>query len=191
MTTMRVTASGIFLGQLNQNVWHFNNPDGGLTHDQVKQEVLDNFIFYLRNLQNAGYSWTSMIVQKVDGTPDLPTVYSLSGQAGVFSGAGAHVCLAALFSIRTPQPGRHGHGRFYMGGVHGSSVVDSVMPSATLTNYQSKAASIVARFKVGGAGPLQLVVCRRSNPADKFFMTDIVVRPVFGIQRRRNIGVGA
>lgn len=189
MSIMRVTLSGIFVGQGCQNVLHFENPDGALNHEAIRNDIANFFLVSLRNLQNIGYVWTQIKVQTVSPATDVATVWPISSP-GVFSGDGAHVSLAALFSIRTNTPGRQGHGRFYMAGVHVTSVINSVMPAATQTSYATRAGEIVARYKSGGTGPITLGVCPRLTPSDFKAMVAIVVRPVLGIQRRRNIGVG-
>ena len=77
-----------------------------------------------------------------------------------------------------------------MFGVHQDSVLNGQVQSSALGAYQTAANNIVARYTAGGSGPIQFGVCPRSNPADFKTVTAIVARPVFGVQRRRNIGVG-
>lgn len=190
MSTMRVILSGVILAQRCQNVLHFWNPDDTQTHDNIRDELIANWLPIVRNVQNANWRWTEISVQRVSGTPDIATVYPLSGNAGSLSGAPAVTVIAILFSIRTAVPGRHGHGRFYLPGVHGESVSNSVPESGALSAFQGAANALVARYGASGTGPINLVVVPRATPSDTHFCTAIVVRPTFGVQRRRNIGVG-
>lgn len=190
MSIHRVIFTATMLGQRFQNVLHFENPDGALSNAAMRDELLTNFVARLRNLQNNALVWQSMSIQKVDGVPDEAEVFILSGHVGSLVGNPAPTVLCGLFSIRTGVAGRRGHGRFYMFGVHGDSVANSVVQSGALAAYVTEANFITNRFKGGGSGPITLGVCPRSNPGDFLSMTNLIPRPVFGIQRRRNIGVG-
>lgn len=191
MSKMRVVITGLILGQRCQNVLHFDNPDGGLNDAQVRDEILANFVARLRNVQNAGLSYTELTVQKVDPPAAPISVFPLAGANGSLAGAAAPPVLAALCSIRTAVAGRHGHGRFYGFGVHGESVSNGAFQAGALAAWQGEANFIVGRFGSGGTGPLRLGVAPRSDPTAFITCTSIVVRATFGIQRRRNIGVGS
>jgi hypothetical protein len=192
MAIMRVTFTGTYLGQRCQNVLHFLNPDGALTDVEIREELLGNFVIPLRSLQNNQATWTVMQVQRVDGTPTVPSVFALSGHVGSLSGDGAPSFLAALVRIVTGVSGRHGHGRFYIWGVHGASVANGVFQSGALSAYGTTMATMTNRFKLGGGtGPIQMGVAPRSTPTDFIGMSSLVVPSIFGVQRRRNIGVGA
>ena len=191
MAIMRVTLSGTYLGQLCQNVIHFHNPDRALTDVQVREEILGNLVIPIRSLQNNQATWTVMTVQKVDGTPDTPSVFALSGHVGSLSGGGAPSFLAAVVRIKTATAGRHGHGRFYVWGVHGASVSNGVFESGAFSAYGTTFGTMTNRFKAGGTGPLVMGVAPRASPGDFIQMTALVVPSIFGVQRRRNIGVGS
>src|SRR6266478_6455767 len=190
MSVMRVIMDGLYLAKKCQNVLHFNNPDGASSHENIRDELIAHWLPILRNMQNNGLSYTQVSIQTVSSPPDVASLFPLSGQSGALSGAGAPSVLCGLFSIRTSFPGRHGHGRFYSFGVHQDSVLNGVFQSGALAAYVTAANSLVDRYKTGGTGPITLVVCPRADPSSFHPMTAIIVRPVFGIQRRRNIGVG-
>jgi len=190
MAVMRVTLSGTYLGQLCQNVIHFHNPDGALDDVAVREEILGNLVIPIRSLQNNQATWQVMQVQKVDGTPSTPSVFPLSGHVGSLSGSGSPPFIAALVRIKTAFAGRHGHGRFYVWGVHGASVGNGVFESGAYSAYGTTFNTMTNRFKTGGTGPLVMVVCPRSDPVNFHPMTALVVPNIFGVQRRRNIGVG-
>lgn len=193
MTIERVIITGLYHGQRIQNVLHFKNQDGTLTPFQVADEVKTNFVTQLKALQNFHYQYQYISVQAVDtSTPAPPFQQSILGFTGDFSGQGYHNAIAAIFSIRTAISARRGRGRFYMGGVHGASVVDSIMEAGASGAYATKAAILTARFKLGGTGPLVLGVFPRNSTssADFVSMVQLIHREIFGVQRRRNIGVG-
>lgn len=190
MAIMRVTLSGTYLGQLCQNVIHFSNPDRALNDAAVREEVLGSLVIPIRSLQNNQATWTVMTVQKVDGPADTPSVFALSGHVGSLSGGGAPSFLAAVVRIKTATAGRHGHGRFYIWGVHGASVANGVFEGGAFSAYGTTMATMTNRFKTGGTGPLIMGVAPRSSPTSFLAMTALVVPSIFGVQRRRNIGVG-
>jgi hypothetical protein len=190
MSTMRITLAGTIFDQRCVNVLHFNNPDGGLSHVQIRDVLIAQWLFHVRDIQNVNFVWRDMTVQKVDGTPDTPTVFPLSDQQGALTGTAAHPSLAALFSVRTAFAGRKGRGRFYVPGVHQESVLNGrVHPNAVIA-YNTVANDLVARFGASGSQAIKLVVCPRIDPTDIHTCVTILARSVFGIQRRRNIGVG-
>jgi len=190
MRVFRVVITGIVLAQRCQNVLHFIDNSDSKTEDNVKDEINANFRNQLTNLQNFNMNYSDMSVQIIHPAIQPMVLYPLTGQHGALSGAPAPPVLCALFSIRTATAGRHGHGRFYMFGVHGESVLNGIVEPGAYSAYQTAAANLTNRFKSGGTGPIQLAVVPRNNPSAAKPCTAIVVRQQFGIQRRRNIGVG-
>ena len=191
MSTMRLTITATYLGQRIQNVIHFRNPDGSLTHEQCKDAYQTGYWANIKNVLNAGFVETEVRVQKVSGTPDTPTVWPIAGQHGSLSGGGAPSFVAGLIQVKTASAGRHGHGRIYQGGVHGESLSNGVFQVDAWSAWQTYVANIQNYFKNGGSGPMVMCVCSRSDPNTTIDMTALVVPQIFGVQRRRNIGVGA
>jgi len=169
---------------------HFATGSGTFTETDVYNEFTANWMAPLRNLQNNGLSYTELAVQRIDPPVGALIQFPIVGTNGVLSGAAAPPVLCGLFSIRTAASGRSGHGRFYMFGVHGESVANGVVESGAYAAYQGVAVNLTNRFKQGGTGPMVLVVLPRTNPTNYKAMVSVVVRRQFGIQRRRNIGVG-
>lgn len=190
MSIVRVITSQSLWGQLVQNVMHFQNPDGALSALEIKDEVFTSLWTRLRNHQNTNLIYNSMSVQIVDSSGHSPDVFSLGGLHGSLDGDSYHPSIAVLFSIQTAFGGRHGHGRFYMCGLHFDFIEHGVIRPDIFALYQGDATFIANRFKSGGSGPLTLGVCPRSDPSDFKGMTDLIAKPTVGIQRRRNIGVG-
>jgi len=191
MSKHRITLSGTILGQKCQNVIHVNNPDGALNNTAIKNEINSNFVTPLRNVQNAGALWTQMAIADADPASGVPEEIFIIGGAGSLAGAPALPFVAGVFSIRTGTGGRHGHGRFYLWGVHGASIANGAFETNAYNSYVTNANGITARFKTGGTGPLTMGVMPRGQPENFIPMTNLVVRSIFGVQRRRNYGVGS
>jgi hypothetical protein len=190
MSVVRVVMTGTMLGQRMQNVLHFLNPDGALSNFAISEELKPNWITVLRSAQNNTLAWTQITVQKVDAPAGPIDVFPITAAPGSLVGEPAPTALCPLVSIRTQTPGRAGHGRFYIFGMHRESILNGQFQPDALNFYKVQVAQIENRYKAGGSGPITLGVCSRANPGDIKLMTALIVRPIFGIQRRRNIGVG-
>lgn len=191
MAQWRVIISATVYGQLCQNVLNFLTDVGfGTDEEDVKDNVLAQWVSEVRNVQNANTIYTTIGVQRIDVLQPLQ-VFSISGTVGSLAGAAAPTFTCGVFSIRTASAGRAGHGRFYMFGVHMESILTGALHPAAYAQYQTVAANLTTRFCTGGTQPLLLGVTSRTNPvADFKGSTVILARQIFGVQRRRNIGVG-
>lgn len=190
MSIHRVTLTATYFNQRIQNVLHFKMLDGAMTDAQILDEVKTNFVQQLKALQNIGLLYQTISTQRISGNPSVPSILSIVGFTGDLAGPGYHPSIAGIFSIRTAMFGRHGHGRFYLGGVHGQSVLNGVFETNAFAAYTVKAGLLTSRYKVAGTGPLILGVMPPNQPNNFVDMTELRVMPTFGIQRRRNIGVG-
>ena len=191
MAVWRVTITATSLGQRYQNVLHFATATTPFTDQNVKDEVRNQWIPVIWQLQNQALVYVSITTQQLAPTLQPAIVWPITGAGGGLSGKIAHPSLAGLFSLRSAATGRRGRGRFYLFGVHDDSHLNGVVQTCAYTDYQVKAASLKARFCQGGSGPMLLVIAPRNNPSNYVACTDIIVKPTFGIQRRRNVGVGS
>lgn len=189
MSVYRVTLTGKLLEQRLQNVLHF--ADRGLTQmtpDEVIDELLAGWLPILRNLQNNQFQTVGIKVQQLTPSLLIPVERAVSNQAGSLAGDPAPLFVSALFSLRTAVPGRTGRGRFYMAGVHGPSMVNG--KNGAMSSYIPRALDLQNRYGAFGNGALVLVICNRVNPLPAKTVTQIIARDIWGVQRRRNIGVG-
>jgi len=192
MTIERVTLYSISLGQHYQNVLHFLNPDGATSHFNISEELKPNWISVIRNVQNNQLTWYQIDVQRVDIAGQPIDRFPMDAAAGSLSGNIAPAVLCPLVSIRTGVGGRTGHGRVYMPGLHGASVANGGWESGALAAWAAKVALLQARYKSGGTAPITLGVYPRNVHDSTAFKsaTSLVLQNIFGVQRRRNIGVG-
>jgi len=191
MSEHRITLTGLYWGNTIQNVVHVLNADGTLDAAAIFTEFTNNWINVVRAQQMTTFTWTSITEQRVDvtGIPPNSTSLSLAGQ--VAGSEGIQSVLAVIFSFRTGFAGRRGRGRIYIAGNRTDAVTGNVLNSGNLAAWVGVANTIKARFKSGGTGPLVLLV-REHNATGSIGhpVTDIVVRNRWGVQRRRNTGVG-
>lgn len=183
--------TGYMLNQKMQNVLHFSDQGTAVTEQEMSLLMENSFIGIIRNLQNNGFRWRQIAVSYNGGSGfSVPSIRDVD-IPGVLSGASAHPSICGLFSLRTSVPGRHGRGRFYMPGVHNESVANGVHEPFSFTGYVSRAGDLRNVFAVGGSSNIRMVVQNRLSNAPGPLVTNIIARNEWGIQRRRNIGVGS
>lgn len=190
MSIIRAITNQTYYGQLIQNVMHFRNPDGALSNLACKNEIFGNLWTVLKSNTNQNLIYSTMSIQQIDPTTTPAEVFTIGPNTGSLIGGGYASFAAVLFSIRTNSPGRHGHGRFYMCGIHGDWVANGLLRADVHSLLAGNATTITGRFKDGGTGPLALGVCPRNDPASFIPMSALICRQVLGVQRRRNLGVG-
>jgi len=191
MSEHRITLTGLYWGNTIQNVVHVLNPDGALDAPGIFTEFTNNWINVIKAKQMNTFHWTSITEQIVDtaGIPPNTTALSIAGD-GV-GNEGLQSVLAVILSFRTSFAGRAGRGRIYIAGVKADAVETNVLRPSTFTDYQTIATTLTARFKSGGSGPLTLLVRKHSGAgALGHPVSDIICRNRWGVQRRRNTGVG-
>lgn len=191
MSTERVTITATFFGQTIQNVIHCNNPDGALTGPQVAAEFRDNWINNVRTQQCQSLVYRSVLVQRLPALANVPYTLGVS-IAGVFGDDPMHPCLCMIFRLHTQRAGKHGRGRLYIAGNRGTGTVGAagLVNAGNLAVWVALAATLEARFKSGGSGPLTIGVWDKSAGGTLSLIDGITCPNRVGIQRRRNIGVG-
>jgi hypothetical protein len=191
----KVTISSIYLAQLTQNVMNFSSATGaGGTATGLATDLSNNWVENMRFLQNQNLSYTIISAQEMLPVPLVPIVLDISTKVGTLAGNGYHPSIAAIFAFLTFDPSRRGRGRYYMGGVHAASVgTNGLVQSTALGQYVATATILKNRYSDGGSSIYRLCVGPRTyNDVNNYQATQtILARNYFGIQRKRNINVGA
>jgi hypothetical protein len=190
MGLWRATISGTFYDQVCQNVLHFHAADAPNQGEALTIELRDHWMIEMQSCQNQNFSWRRIAVQDITTSGNPVLVTDIAPIAGILTGAGAHPSLAVVFSLRTAIPTKAGRGRFYMPGVHGQSILNGrVEPNAQIV-FNGAATNLLARYGPSASSAFSLKVVPRSDPSAHKQVINILARGVFGIQRKRNIGVG-
>lgn len=192
MSYVRVTFTQNITGQILQNVVHFLNPDGLQTHQQIKDELLANWITPMRTHQVNTCFWTNIEVRDMTGPTPAVTQFALGQLAGAFTGTGQHICIGYCLQLRSGLVGRHNRGRIYMPGSRGDYTTNNQLNTTGVTNLTTWATGVKGRYVgPGQASPLSLVIWHKDSPGrTPTIVTDIQPRTTLGVQRRRNIGTG-
>jgi hypothetical protein len=187
----RCTITAVQHGSTVQNVIHLRKFDP-LSTDLVNLGPLlvTEWINQVRGQQVNLLKYVNVMVQQVDPLGQaFNTPVSILGN--IPTGAGYPTFAAVILSMKTGDPGRRGRGRVYMGGLRLDTGNNNTVENSTLIAWQNICAAIMARFGPGGtAGGWQLGVCSRADPTDFKPVVQLAPRATFGVQRRRNTGVG-
>jgi hypothetical protein len=177
-----------------QNVVHFENPDGGLTHAQINTELQTNWIGPLKNLHNNNFTWVQLEITTLSSGTTTTDVFPVASGQGAQSGDAAPPFVSAVLKITTAFPGRKGRGRIFIPGLSIGTFGDrgKLTPGSYAAFQTTFLNSFRARYLPGGTANLWLGVTNRGSSAHLDFhqATGIDVRIYAGVQRRRNYFVG-
>jgi hypothetical protein len=187
----RVTITAVQHGSTIQNVVHMWKPEPEPNALQLLgPSVVTNWINVVRGQQVNLLKYTNVMVQQVDPLGQgFNTATSILGN--IPTGTGYPTFAAIILSFKTATPGRRGRGRVYMGGLRLDGGNNNTVEANTLLAWQTISATLKAKW-TGGTPETgwNLVVIPRNDPTSHKFVIDIAPRSTFGVQRRRNTGVG-
>lgn len=197
------TVTGVYLGQLIENVLMFRERTGASTNAEIAASTQS---FWTSFRKMFAPSFTLTYIQSKRMTPialDTQFVAPVPGEnAGGDDGEGTNCTVAVVVTLRTGTAGKRHRGRVYLGcsslSRHTSN--DTRMSAAGLANYNAVWDEILGKFDdaTGTDEHLALGIYSRviggTNPytvAGWQAVTQAVVQPILGNQRRRRPGVGA
>lgn len=188
---LRIVATMLLYGQVCQNVMHFFNPDGALSLSAAADEFQNQWITNVKPRQIGNVQWTKIQVYNLSNPVLAPFEKSIN-----ILGTNSTTTLSRTFDcfvlkVQTAIAGRHGHGRIYLPGLHEGFLSNGLFQQSQVDAWATQLAIIKARF-IGppAAGPMTLAVREKAAPHTMTLATNILLRNIPGVQRRRNIGVG-
>lgn len=177
-----------------QNVVHFNNPDGALTHAAMAAELITHWITPLLALHNNNFVWVQLEITELGSGPSLTDTFPIASGQGSQAGDAAPPFVSAVIKLSSAVPGRKGRGRIFLPGLSIGTFGDrGRLTPGSYSGFQTLFLNgWRAKFIIGGSGPLQLVITNRTPTAhaDWVHVTGLDVRNYAGVQRRRNYFVG-
>lgn len=195
MSVERVTMSCKVLGQITQNVVHFENLDGALTPAQIVTELTTtgggHWIDSFRGAQHTSAEWYDIEVRRLATTtaPYHATI-SMFGTGSSLS-AGDHPSIGAVLQFRTLVAGRHGRGRMFIPGCSSAGMGNGAVTPSALAARAPFILAMENRYCHGVGSPgLSLVICPHGDVSSIIHVDSIVQRSLLGHQRRRQIGTG-
>lgn len=192
MAVNRVTTTALYNNaSVVQNVFHFLNPDGFLSNQQICLEIRDNWIAIVKNLAAASCVWTNIRSERIDQVVNPAAANLAVNIAGTGNSNTPHVCLAFIIRLQTAIAGRHGRGRIYFGAPRPDWIGSSLVLAAGITFINGTTIpALMARYGPTGNSGLTLGVHRKDDRQSLIQISGMSLATTLGIQRRRNIGVG-
>lgn len=193
MSILRATITGTHYGTVTcQNVLHFDNPEPSLTLQQCANELRDNWCTTSAVARTSQFGFRSIKCEKL-GSTETPFTLPIAINGSDLSDNSASmppVCVKWI--LRTDHGGRKGRGRIYQAGYRAAYWQSGTLTATGITNITGHINTLMARYMVGGTGPLKLKVGPRvyTSDSDYRYVTSVQLSLTPGIQRRRTVGVG-
>lgn len=185
----RVTISGLRYNQVTQNVLHFDHQTEVWDAQSIAVEIANNWIPQAIKFSGTQFSYRSILVQCVND-PTKPTFTLAINIAGTqFDDQRCQGYVASVIKLASGTGGRHGRGRIFFAG----PASDAFQFGFHQATFSGQAAgflnTLMARYGPGGSSNLRLGILNRSTKT-LTPVTGMTLRPIPGVQRRRNIGIG-
>jgi len=192
MPINKVVISARLFNQLIQNRIYVTSHDDQEI-DEVAAHIWNSWINTVKFLQHNGLQYDSVTVTRVDG-PGGGSFTELRG--GIFGGQAQETqglsFSAAVIQFQTGLSGRNHRGRYYVAAHRQGATHFGQFDASELALWQQQMDILKSAYTGpdGGTTGLGLVI-RGEKVVHNTPVTSIGMRPILGVQRRRNVGVGA
>jgi len=193
MSVWQVTVSGLMYSQVIQNVFAVSQSGSTLTELQVAALIDTWWVDVVRTAQVNDLVYNDVRVKLISPSAGPPQHLTINKPGTLFGFNQSISFVAIILRLKTAVAGKRGRGRLYMVGYEsGQNVQDGLGPNA-LNLWNAKVNILKTNFL--GATPssgLNIGVMKRTQTDFTNFIgaVDIQLRQQFGVQRRRNAGVG-
>lgn len=160
--------------------------------NEVASHVWNSWVTPIRQLQHAGVKYQNVTVTQVDPPSGLSFT-----ETRVLFGAQAEETQGLSFScgvlrFQTGVAGRGNRGRYYVAGHRQGATHFGQFDVSELTLWAQQTALLEQAYvgPTGGSTGIGLLI-RHAATGGFHSVQAIAMRPILGVQRRRNIGVGA
>lgn len=189
MALYEAVFSGLIYGQVWNWKLHFDAREGGPNDAQEVANTLHQFWWgNTRLMMTSSVSLATIAVSKRDG-PSLEQFTKPIQETGAHSPETQSMSfMAGVIQKKTGLGGRKHRGRFYVPGIRMGATQFGIISQLELQNWGDVTDALKAAFIDPLTTGLQLVV---KNEEGFTVVTDLVMRPILGVMRTRNIGVGA
>lgn len=124
-------------------------------------------------------------------SPPTPTLLTIAIPGNIAVDTKQVPFVSVVVQIRTGSAGRHGRGRFYLGAIDPGTWLYGVMTAGAQTGWVPSITALKAAYLGNPTSGMSLGLLRKGGDSSQFIpATDLIVRPVAGVQRRRNYGYG-
>jgi len=187
MALYEVVFTGLWWSQLWQNKVHFNSI-APIDAAGVALEMYTNFWGNYKQGMISDVSLVNIAVTRKEGNV-LEQHTRAVQETGVHSGEpGNTIFRAGVIQKKTGLAGRKERGRIYAPGIRGGGVERGVLTFNEQQVWNAITGAIKGAFIDPGTSDLRMVI---KHPEGFTNVTELTMRPVMGVMRTRNIGVGS
>jgi hypothetical protein len=188
MAIWEVVFSGTRYAQMWQNKLHFESLEGFAGDAQSISNLMDtHYVEPMKFLQTNETLWLSIAVKQLGGSP-VQFTKPLAKQGGQGGEPQNFTFVAGVVQKKTGLAGRANRGRIYVPGIRGGEHQGGVFTAPNLANWTTQLNLISAQFINPLPHSLRMVV---KHPEGSTPVSSLNMRPILGVMRTRNIGVGA
>lgn len=160
--------------------------------NEVAAHIRNSWINTIRQLQHSLLQYHSIVVTRVDGGVGQHTelLSQVTGaQAGESQTTSFH---CGVIQFKTGKVGRKFRGRYYAAAIRMGGTQFGQFTASEFNNWGVQLAILKDLYTgpTGGSTGMNLLI-RGEGDVHNTAVTEIGMRPILGVQRRRNIGVGS
>lgn len=178
-------------GSVLMNTLHFSGPSSDPAQMAVlAQEIETDWIGQCKFKQTGNLKYIMVEVRLLES--QFPVHQRVVNINGVATANGGDLPFHAyVLRMYTNIIGKHGRGRKYIGGVQGGTSTNGFITQSLIDQWNISRGVWLGKWGPTGTSTFRLGITRRVNPGANFNQVqDIKVSTTWGIQRRRNIGIG-
>jgi len=184
--------------QIIETVIHFRAITAAPITNAQHISVADNFLNSLKKIQTNRSTYPSFIVKQMTPVGFDQIILAPTVVGGNFNEEPANNQLAIVFTKRTGVAGARHRGRMYVAGYPASAGLNTLAGGGLLTAVGTVAGELLAKFQEGGTDPTMVAGIYSKSIGGTLPFTVAGWQPItkwepqllFGVQRKRKIGVG-
>lgn len=179
---------GLYYGQAWNNKVHFESVEANVTAQSVSTALAQNWVPSMKAMQVNDVQWFGVSVKTLGqglGEQFTTPLNTTGGQAGEPQRASF---IAGVVQKKTGLAGRANRGRIYVPGIRGGATHLGLIDAPEIEFWRLRLDEIRGNFISSQPFGVRLVL---KHPEGSTPVTEVVMRPILGVMRTRNIGVGA
>jgi hypothetical protein len=189
MSLHKIIVSGLNYGQTHQNVIKMRCGPGLGTPIDIANDIVTNWINKVKVWQSSSYRWTNVLVRNLDDPNLAPFSLAVNILGASFNSVQQPPMSAYVVKIQTAHAGKHGRGRWHVGGVTNDSQQEGLYTATFQTNFNAQICAHWNTVYVAGQGR-EIGIKEDHGEGDFFPATNFQLRPTVGAIQRRKVGRG-
>jgi len=189
MPIFEVTFAGQMYGQTWNNVCHFNSGEGAVSPQEVAAVLNSEWVDQMKTFQTNDVKWFTIQVKKISAGPQEQFTLAINKFGGQAGEPQSNTFVAGVIQKHTGLAGRKFRGRIYVPGIRRGGTSLGIFQDFELTNWNNICGQLMTRFCDPASTGLRLIIHGEGESHDTP-VVQLAMRPIIGVMRTRNIGVG-